>query len=526
MKSVLRAATLSALALSVVSVTTHAQAPAAPTGLTQQVVGNLVTISWNGVVGAVAYIVQVGTVSGASNVFNARVGDITGASGSLPSGAYFWRVIAVGPSGDASLASAESQFSVGAGGPCVAPGSPQSLTANVASFVVSLFWTTPSTGTPPFTYTIEAGSSSGQANLAVLPTGSSATQFSTAAPAGIYFVRLRAQNACGVSPASTEQVVTVGINAGPSCTYAISPAQINAPTAGGPIQVNVAAPGGCRWQLTSDPYIVPTSPASGSGSATVVYDVLATVASRTGRVSIAGVDPGPVTASEVMVRQTVDVPTSCGVTLNPTSQTVGPEPAEFSLDVTANAGCLWSGTSTVGFITVVSAGSRSGSGRIVYRVDANPAHGTRTGALRVDTPASGSQDLAITQMGSSPLTASFVLRQQGSPDGECHVSVGIDGNVRPPSAECVLDASASEPADQIASYEWQTDFSQGLKDDSGEQVELEWDCTDCSPGQEQFSVTLIVRGFDGQTAAFTLDDLTLVRTATRQRGNGPPPARR
>src|SRR5262245_9893595 len=145
-KSLLRAVAVSALVLSAVVVPTHAQAPASPTGLNQQVTGNLVAVSWNGVAGAAAYIVQVGTASGASNLFNGSVGNITGAQGSLPNGTYFWRVIALGPTGAPSAPSAESQFTVGSSGPCAPPGPPQSFTSSVSSFLVSLLWAAPATG--------------------------------------------------------------------------------------------------------------------------------------------------------------------------------------------------------------------------------------------------------------------------------------------------------------------------------------------------------------------------------------------
>ena len=72
------------------------------------------------------YVLQVGTSPGRSNVFNASVGSTTGASGALPNGLYYWRVIAVNGAGP-SPPSAEAQFAVG----CVAPGPPQDLSACV-----------------------------------------------------------------------------------------------------------------------------------------------------------------------------------------------------------------------------------------------------------------------------------------------------------------------------------------------------------------------------------------------------------
>jgi hypothetical protein len=523
-KSLLRAVAVSALVLSAVVVPTHAQAPASPTGLNQQVTGNLVAVSWNGVAGAAAYIVQVGTAAGASNLFNGSVGNITSAQGSLPNGTYFWRVIALGPTGAPSAPSAESQFTVGSTGPCAPPGPPQSFTSSVSSFVVSLFWAAPSIGTPPFTYIIEAGSGSGLANLAVLPTGSSATQFATSAPGGTYFIRLRAQNGCGVSGVSTEQVVNVGGST--TCTFAVSPSQLSVSPAGGTIQVNVAAPGTCRWQLTSDAFIVPTSATSGAGSATVGYNVMPTSASRTGTVTIAGIDPGPVTAQQVTVQQGgTGGGGSCGVTLNPTSLTVGPAGGEFNLGVSANPGCTWAGTPTIGFITLLLAGSQNGNGTIRYRVEPNPAQGTRTGAMRVNTPASGFQDLSITQTGSSPLTASFVLRQDNNPrEGECVVLVPGTSNPAQKGPPCFLDASASSPADQIQTYEWRTiRFLQGQTDESsdyfGKTTELRLNCVGypngIPGGQETFSVRLTIRGLGGQTATLTRS-LRLLQTDCNQ----------
>jgi hypothetical protein len=529
MKSLLRVIALSAIALSILVVPTHAQAPAPPTGLNQQVSGPNVSIFWNASAGAVAYIVQAGTASGASNLFNASVGNITGAQGSLPPGTYFWRVIAVGPSGALSAPSAESQFTIGNVGTCVPPGPPQSFTSSVSGPVVSLLWAPPVSGTAPFTFIIEAGSGSGQANLAVLPTGSSATQFATAAPSGTYFIRLRAQNACGVSGVSTEQVVTVGGAPPPptgNCTYAVSPSQINAPAAGGPIQVNVAAPGGCRWQLASDVFIVPASATSGAGSTTVPYNVQPTAVSRTGTVTIAAIDPGPVTAAQVTVQQGGGGAAGCGVTLNPTSQTVGPGGGEFDLNVLANPGCAWTGTPTMGFITLLLAGSQSGNGTIRYRVEPNPAQGTRTGAMRVNTPASGFQDLAITQTGSSPLTASFVLRQDGFTDeGICRRLQGPVGQGQP-APPCLLDASASTPENQIAEYRWRTiQFKQGFEDESrdysGKVAPLQLTCAgydiDENPtGQEIFSVTLTIRSMGGQTVTLRRDNLQLLRMGCDQ----------
>jgi hypothetical protein len=158
----------------------------------------------------------------------------------------------------------------------------------------------------------------------------------------------------------------------------------------------------------------------------------------------------------------------------------------------------------MGFIAVLLAGSQNGPGTIRYRVDPNPAQGSRTGALRVNTPASGFQDLAITQTGSSALTANFTMNQSGSPEGVCQVNFGPvnSGQTGPP---CVLDGRGSEPADQIMSYQWRTTrFSQGGQDSStdydGPTPTLNLPCTGGGGATEQFFVRLTIRGFGGQVA--------------------------
>lgn len=77
---------------------------APPTGLSATKAGDLVTFRWTGAPGATGYVVQVGSMSGASNLLNANVGLATAvsvSSASVPAGSYFVRVVATtgcGPS--------------------------------------------------------------------------------------------------------------------------------------------------------------------------------------------------------------------------------------------------------------------------------------------------------------------------------------------------------------------------------------------------------------------------------------------
>jgi hypothetical protein len=185
--------------------------PPAPTRLRSTVSGNAVTVEWTSAstVSAASnagttYVLQVGTSPGRWNLFNASVGNQTAASGVVAAGQYFWRVIAVTPAGS-SPPSAEAEFVVGT---CAPPGAPREFTYSVSSRTVTLTWSAPVTGASTVAYVVEAGSMPQAADLLRAPFGAQ-TSLTTAAPPGTYYVRVRAQNACGISAPSTEHVIVV-----------------------------------------------------------------------------------------------------------------------------------------------------------------------------------------------------------------------------------------------------------------------------------------------------------------------------
>jgi hypothetical protein len=186
--------------------------PGVPTGLRSTISGSTVTLAWNAVTSdwsmaadpATSYRLQVGNAPGTSNLFSQNVGNTTSVSGTVPAGTYFWRVVAMNGAGQ-SAPSSEATFTVGA---CIAPGAPQAVTSSVAGNVVTLSWMPPASGTVPVSYVLEAGSASSLANLYNGPIGA-LTSLTVAVPRGTYFVRVRAQNACGVGPTSAERVVVV-----------------------------------------------------------------------------------------------------------------------------------------------------------------------------------------------------------------------------------------------------------------------------------------------------------------------------
>jgi hypothetical protein len=87
------------------------------------------------------------------------------------------------------------------------PGAPINLTSIVVGGTVTLRWTATS---PASAYVIEAGSVSGVKNLANFSTGNNLTEFTAGGVGpGVYYVRVRAATAAGVSGTSNEIVVVV-----------------------------------------------------------------------------------------------------------------------------------------------------------------------------------------------------------------------------------------------------------------------------------------------------------------------------
>jgi hypothetical protein len=89
------------------------------------------------------------------------------------------------------------------------PGAPALLPPVISGNAVALSWNAPSSGGPPASYVVSAGSAAGQSNIAMVNAGN-ATSFVTGAPNGLYFVRVAAGNACGLGPASNEVSFRVG----------------------------------------------------------------------------------------------------------------------------------------------------------------------------------------------------------------------------------------------------------------------------------------------------------------------------
>jgi hypothetical protein len=214
---------------------------------------------------------------------------------------------------------------------------------------------------------------------------------------------------------------------GTECSFTIDPAETSATAWGGQATVNInASSTACAWSSSVGPLTI--VPANGTGSGTVTVTVPANGApeSRTLTATIAG--------RTFSVLQTgID----CTVALGAGGTTVPSGASAGSVEVTTPAGCPYSTVPGPNWISITSGGSGTGSGTLVYNVEANSTTYPRSGTLIV-----GGQPFQITQ---DPLPCSVTLNTTllGSPYGTAAAtgSIGVTAN----GANCSWTASSNAP---------------------------------------------------------------------------------
>lgn len=103
------------------------------------------------------------------------------------------------------------------------PSAPRRFSRTVRQNTVSLAWQPPISGGAPSGYVVEAGMASGQ-TIYSFPAGLLTNVDVPGVAPGRYYVRVKAVNALGVSPASNEEVVTVGCTGAPAAPQSLTAA--------------------------------------------------------------------------------------------------------------------------------------------------------------------------------------------------------------------------------------------------------------------------------------------------------------
>jgi hypothetical protein len=160
----------------------------------------------------------------------------------------------------------------------------------------------------------------------------------------------------------------------PACAYNIKPTWYDAGRGPDDVRVQVAAPTGCAWTARTEAnWVTVNDGRNGTGDGTVRLLIQGNSgAPRTTIVLIAGL---PFTLTQYGPQ--------CSNAIQPTSTTIASGPANVSVAVNAAAGCTWSATSDVAWITVAEGGSGVGGGNVRLAVQANSGASPRTGTVRI-----------------------------------------------------------------------------------------------------------------------------------------------
>ncbi len=187
--------------------------PGAPFGFRASTSGSIVNLQWSPPVDGglpTSYVITFGSTAGATNLGNLETqGAVTSISVSAFAPVFFARIRAVNGAGTGPESRDIRIQTVQCAGP---PSAPTGLMIDAGSpDTVSLVWTPTGDRTRAATsYLVEAGSAPGLSDLLAQDLGGTTPSYHSSAFAPrTYFFRVRATNACGISPPSNEVVVIV-----------------------------------------------------------------------------------------------------------------------------------------------------------------------------------------------------------------------------------------------------------------------------------------------------------------------------
>ena len=223
------------------------------------------------------------------------------------------------------------------------------------------------------------------------------------------------------SPRSTDLIVNdqrLSVRQEPApCVYQLSSRAATVPAAGGRVPVGVSALSGCAWTASSPQPWVRFLAANGSGTAEVTLTVDANPgAARSAQLTIAGESftltqsavsspapaPGPAPTPPAPAPPPAPPapspdpspapppappapppPADCSYTIDPRVVTVGSKARNGEIEVRTSSGCAWTAESNARWISITSAASDTGNGKVKYRIQENDGRLDRLGTMRV-----------------------------------------------------------------------------------------------------------------------------------------------
>jgi hypothetical protein len=210
-----------------------------------------------------------------------------------------------------------------------------------------------------------------------------------------------------------------GTPAPPNCVFSLDRSSESIGAAGGSVTVAVTGTAGCTRIATSGaPWITVTAGATGTGSGAVTFTATAnTGAARVGTLTIAGLAFTVTQAAAAGPPAPPPPPQpSCSYSIAPNSQSIGAAGgAGTTITISTTAGCGWTASSQVSWITLTSATNGSGPGTVTFNVALNDGS-ARNGSLTV-----AGQTFTVSQAAAAP-SCSFSI----NPNSQ---SIGAAGGV-------------------------------------------------------------------------------------------------
>ena len=147
----------------------------------------------------------------------------------------------------------------------------------------------------------------------------------------------------------------------PPCNFALTTSSIQAPGIGGSFNIGVQTAAYCSWSVSGLPaWITVAGASSATGPANVTLIVAAgSGAPRSTNVTVAGISV------------TVNQAANCTYAISPGGQGFTAAGGSGTVIIAAPAGCGWSATNTLPFVSFNGASSGSGSGVLSFSVTAN-----------------------------------------------------------------------------------------------------------------------------------------------------------
>lgn len=151
----------------------------------------------------IGYVVEIGSVPGASNLVQATTTALSWSQPAPEGSEYYLRVRGLRSNG-AGQASEEAIITTGTVVTQL-PGAPEQVTMVLEGARLSMAWMPPASGGWATSYVIEAGSSPGAADVAIVEVGNmTGWSYDGVPPGRTFYVRVRARSAVGLGPPSPE----------------------------------------------------------------------------------------------------------------------------------------------------------------------------------------------------------------------------------------------------------------------------------------------------------------------------------